>query len=248
MSATTTTHATGCGAGGRAAFWTLAVTGVALFMTALDNLVVGVALPSIRADLGGSLESLEWTVNAYTLGVRRASCSPAPRSATASAASACSSIGLGALHARERASRRSRRRIEALIAARALQGVGAAIVTPLTLTLLSEAFPPERRGVALGDLGAGSAASASRSGPLVGGAVVEGISWHWIFWLNVPIGLALMPARAAGMLDRVATARQAPRPRAGSALAGHRPVRPRRSGSSAASALGWTSADRARAR
>src|SRR6185295_8161015 len=132
--------------------WTLAIVSIALFMTALDNLVVGVALPSIRADLNGSIETLEWTVNSYTL---------APS-------------------------------IEALIAARAVQGFGAAIVTPLTLTLLSEAVPAQKRGLALG-VWAGVTGLVVAMGPLVGGAVVEGISWHWIFWLNVPIGLVLAP-------------------------------------------------------
>src|SRR4051794_41700434 len=80
----------------------------------------------------------------------------------------------------------------ALIGARALQGAGAAIVTPLTLTLLSTAFPPEKRGLAIGAW-SGISGLAVALGPLVGGAVVEGISWHWIFWLNVPIGLVLAP-------------------------------------------------------
>src|SRR4029077_16735493 len=76
--------------------------------------------------------------------------------------------------------------------ARALQGVGAAIVTPLTLTILSAAVPRERRGLALGIWG-GIGGLAIALGPLVGGAIVNGVSWHWIFWLNVPIGLVLAP-------------------------------------------------------
>jgi EmrB/QacA subfamily drug resistance transporter len=170
--------------------WTLAIVSIALFMTALDNLVVGVALPSIRADLNGSIESLEWTVNAYTLafavflltgaalgdrfGRRRMFVVGLSIFTAASAASALAPS------------------IEMLIAARAVQGFGAAIVTPLTLTLLSEAVPAERRGAALG-VWAGVTGLGVAMGPLVGGAVVEGISWHWIFWLNVPIGLALLP-------------------------------------------------------
>jgi len=82
--------------------------------------------------------------------------------------------------------------MEALIAARAVQGIGGAIVMPLTLTLLSAAFPAEKRGVALGAW-SGIAGLAVAAGPLVGGAVVEGIAWQWIFWLNVPIGLVLLP-------------------------------------------------------
>src|SRR5918912_2424315 len=80
----------------------------------------------------------------------------------------------------------------ALIAARAAQGIGAAIVTPLTLTLLSEAVPASKRGLALGAW-SGISGLGVAIGPLVGGAVLDGISWHWIFWLNVPIGLAVVP-------------------------------------------------------
>jgi EmrB/QacA subfamily drug resistance transporter len=173
--------------------WTLAIVSIALFMTALDNLVVGVALPSIRADLGGSIESLEWTVNGYTLafavfllmgaalgdrfGRRRMFLAGLTLFTAASAASALApSIGI-------------------LVAARAVQGFGAAIVTPLTLTLLSEAVSPARRGAALG-VWAGVTGLGVAMGPLVGGAVVEGISWHWIFWLNVPVGIALLPLAA----------------------------------------------------
>jgi EmrB/QacA subfamily drug resistance transporter len=82
--------------------------------------------------------------------------------------------------------------VEALVIARALQGVGGAIVTPLTLTILSHSVPAEKRGLALG-AGGGIGGLAVAIGPLVGGAVVEGLSWQWIFWLNVPIGLALIP-------------------------------------------------------
>jgi len=170
--------------------WTLALAGAGLFMTALDNLVVGVALPSIRADLGGSIESLEWTVNAYTL---------------AFAVLLITGAALGDRFGRKRmfiagmglftfasALAALSPSIEALIAARALQGVGAAIVTPLTLTLVSEAFPPDRRAAALGIWG-GISGLGVALGPFVGGAVVEGIAWQWVFWINVPIGLVLIP-------------------------------------------------------
>jgi EmrB/QacA subfamily drug resistance transporter len=170
--------------------WTFAVTSIALFMVVLDNLVVSTALPVIRVDLGASIEELEWTVNAYTLtfavllltgaalgdrfGRRRIFL-----------------VGLGIFTAASAAAALAPN-IDALIAARAVQGIGGAIVTPLTLTILSDAFPAERRGVALGAW-AGIAGLAVAAGPLVGGAVVEGISWQWIFWLNVPIGLVLLP-------------------------------------------------------
>jgi EmrB/QacA subfamily drug resistance transporter len=176
--------------GSRGAWLTLAVTGIALFMTALDNLVVGVALPSIRADLGGSIEALEWTVNAYTLSF---------------AVLLITGAALGDRFGRKRmfvvgvsvftvasALAALAPSIEALVAARAVQGLGAAMVTPLTLTLISEAFPPAKRGAALGIWG-GISGLGVALGPFVGGAVVEGIAWQWIFWLNVPIGLALIP-------------------------------------------------------
>jgi len=170
--------------------WTLAVVSAALFMVTLDNLVVTTALPSIRADLGASIEDLEWTVNAYTLsfavllltgaalgdrfGRRRMFLFGIVGFTLASAAAAVAPS------------------TAALIAARGVQGAAAAMVAPLTLTLLSEAFPKEKRGVALG-IWSGISGLGVAIGPLVGGAVVEGISWQWIFWLNVPVGLLLVP-------------------------------------------------------
>jgi len=170
--------------------WTFAITSLALFMVTLDNLVVTTALPVIRVDLHSGLSGLEWTVNAYTLtfavllltgaalgdrfGRRRLFTIGLSIFTLASAAAALApSIG-------------------ALDAARAVQGLGGAIVMPLTLTILSAAVPPERRGLALGAWG-GISGLAVALGPVVGGAVVSGISWHWIFWLNVPIGLVLAP-------------------------------------------------------
>jgi EmrB/QacA subfamily drug resistance transporter len=181
----------GKGAGtSKSAIWTLIITGAALFMTSLDNLVVGVALPSIQAEFGGTIESLEWTVNAYTL-------SFAVLLITGAALGdrfgrrRMFAIGVGVFTAASAAAAVAPN-LDALIAARAIQGAGAAIVTPLTLTLVSGAFPPEKRGAALGIWG-GISGLGVALGPLFGGAIVEGISWHWIFWLNVPVGLALIP-------------------------------------------------------
>src|SRR3954453_17421848 len=170
--------------------WAFAITSVALFMVTLDNLVVSTALPVIRTDLSASLSQLEWTVNAYTLtfavlllmgaalgdrlGRRRVFSVGLAVFTLASAAAALAPSA------------------EVLNIARAVQGLGAAIVLPLTLTILSAAVPAERRGVALGAWG-GIGGLAVAFGPVVGGAVVDGISWHWIFWLNVPIGLVLVP-------------------------------------------------------
>jgi EmrB/QacA subfamily drug resistance transporter len=170
--------------------WTFAITSVALFMVSLDNLVVTTALPVMRADLGASLEQLEWTVNAYTL---------------AFAAFLLTGAALGDRFGRRRvfaiglsvftlgsAAAALAPTVEALNVARAVQGLGGALVMPLTLTLLSAAVAPERRGLALGAWG-GIGGLAIAVGPLVGGAVVEGAAWQWIFWLNVPIGLVLVP-------------------------------------------------------
>jgi EmrB/QacA subfamily drug resistance transporter len=178
--------------------WTLGIVSVALFMTVLDNLVVSVAIPSIRRDLGASIQSLEWTVNAYVLsyavllltgaalgdrfGRRRMFLAGLALFTAASAGAALAPT------------------TALLVAARAVQGAGAAIVTPLTLTLLADAFPAERRGLALG-VWAGISGVAVALGPLVGGAVVQGISWHWIFWINVPIGLVLLPLAARRLAE-----------------------------------------------
>ena len=170
--------------------WTFAITSIALFMVTLDNLVVTTALPVIREDLDASLSQLEWTVNAYTLtfavllltGAALGDRFGRRRMFSVGIVIFTVSSALAALAPTA----------TALDLARAAQGVGGAIVTPLTLTILSAAVPPERRGLALGAWG-GIGGLAVAIGPLVGGAVVEGISWQWIFWLNVPIGLLLAP-------------------------------------------------------
>ncbi|MFL5845994.1 MAG: MFS transporter [Solirubrobacteraceae bacterium] len=182
----------------RSARWTLAIVSVALFMTTLDNLVVSNALPSIRAGLGASVESLQWTVNAYTL-------SFAVLLLTGAALGdrfgrrRMFIIGLGVFTGASAVAALAPS-VGALVAARAVQGAGAAMVLPLTLTLLSEAIAPERRGLALG-IWSGVSGLGVALGPLVGGAVTEGISWQWIFWLNVPIGLVLAPLAARRLTE-----------------------------------------------
>src|SRR6266516_3392199 len=159
----------------RRTVWTFVVTSAALFMGSLDNLVVTTALPSIRAHLHASLAGLQWTVNAYTL-----------------------TFAVLLLTGATLGERYGRRRV--FVAGLGLFTAGAAVVIPLTLTLLSAAVPPQRRGLALGAWGAvGGLAIAI--GPLVGGAVVEGASWQWIFWLNVPIGIVLLPIARARLTE-----------------------------------------------
>jgi EmrB/QacA subfamily drug resistance transporter len=160
---------------------------VAYFMVTLDALVVVTALPSIHKSLGGGLSALQWTVSAYTIafgaGILTASAvgdrlgrrrvyvvGLALFSAASAACALATSAGL-------------------LVAFRAVQGLGAAIVLPLGLTILTSAFPPEKRGAVVGMWG-GIAGLAVAAGPLIGGGITQALSWHWIFWVNVPIGVA----------------------------------------------------------
>src|SRR5215472_4602698 len=167
--------------------WALLLTSVAFFMVTLDSLVVITALPAIHRELGGQISTLEWAVNAYLLvfaagiitaasigerfGRRRVYVAGLALFSLASAACALAPS------------------TTLLIAARAMQGLGAAIVTPLSLTILTTAFGPERRGRVIGIWGS-IAGLAVAAGPLVGGGVTQGLSWHWVFWVNVPVGLA----------------------------------------------------------
>jgi EmrB/QacA subfamily drug resistance transporter len=173
-----------------ASTWVLVLASVASFMVSLDALVVTTALSTIRLHLGASIEQLEWMVNAYTL-------SFAVLLMTAAVLGdrfgrrrmfVC---GLGLFVAASAACALSQNATW-LIVARAVQGAGAALVMPLALTLLSAAFPPEQRGRALG-IFSGAAGLALVAGPVVGGVIVQGASWQWIFWLNVPIGLIAIP-------------------------------------------------------
>jgi len=188
----------------------LALTSVAFFMVSLDALVVVTALPAIHQSIGGAIGTLEWAVNGYGL-----------------------TFAAGIITAAALGERLGRRRVyvagltvftlasaacavapnaSLLIAARAVQGLGAAAVTPLALTILAAAFPVERRGAIVGIFG-GISGLAVAGGPLVGGAVTQGLDWHWIFWINVPFGVAAAlgsmlflpagrPASAAGTGSR----------------------------------------------
>jgi EmrB/QacA subfamily drug resistance transporter len=183
----TNTQHTSPPASGRARLgWVLGLTSAAYFMVVLDSSVVLTALPQMQRDLRASLPSLQWTVNAYGI-----------------------SFAAGIITAAALGDRFGRRRIfnlglalftlasaacalapgtAELVAARTVQGLGAAAVMPLSLTILTAAFPARRRGMIVGIYG-GLAGLAVAAGPLVGGAVTEGLDWNWIFWLNVPIGL-----------------------------------------------------------
>lgn len=166
--------------------WVLGLTSTAYFMVVLDALVVVTALPRMQRDLHADLTSLQWTVNSYGI---------------AFAAGIITAAALGDRFGRRRvfnlglalftvasAACALAPNSTDLIMARTIQGLGAAAVLPLSLTILTTAFPPQRRGMIVGIYG-GLAGLAVAAGPLVGGIVTEGLDWHWIFWLNVPIGV-----------------------------------------------------------
>src|SRR5204862_1286501 len=167
-------------------WWTLAAVAVGLFMIMLDNTVVNVALPSIRKDLGISISELEWVVNAYALtfgvllltGGKLADMLGRRRMFVAglvifTGASLWCGLAAGA---------------SSLIAARSVQGVGAALMNPATLSIITATFPPRQRGTAIG-IWAGVSALALAFGPLVGGVITQDISWSWIFFINIPVGV-----------------------------------------------------------
>ncbi|MEV3854557.1 MFS transporter [Streptomyces sp. NPDC050095] len=178
--------------------WTVALAGLGALLGSLDVVVVSTALPALRADFGASLSQLEWTINAYNLAFACLTLTGAALGdrfgrrrmfvaglALFTLASAVAALAAGP---------------EILIAARVAQGAGGALVLPLTLTLISDAFPAEKRGVAIG-LWGGVTGVGVALGPVLGGAVTEGLSWQWIFWINVPIGLVMIPFAASKLRE-----------------------------------------------
>jgi EmrB/QacA subfamily drug resistance transporter len=170
--------------------WVVVLTALGSLMAALDTLVVATALSTIRVDLHASVEQLEWTVNAYNLSFAVLLMTGAALGDRYGRRNFYA-LGLGMFAAASAACALAPD-ASWLVGARAVQGAGAALLMPLGLALLSAAFPPERRGAAIGIFSAITGVSVA-SGPLIGGAVVEGVSWEWIFWLNVPIALVVIP-------------------------------------------------------
>src|SRR6201987_4466107 len=166
--------------------WILGLTSTAFFMVVLDSVVVITALPRMQRDLHVGVASLQWTLTAYNIAF-------AAGIITAAAVGdrfgrrRVFNIGLALFTVASAACALAPNASE-LIAARIVQGLGAAIVLPLSLTILTTAFPVQRRGMIVGIYG-GLAGLAVALGPIIGGAVTQGIDWHWIFWINVPIGV-----------------------------------------------------------
>jgi EmrB/QacA subfamily drug resistance transporter len=166
--------------------WVMALTSTAYFMVVLDSVVVITALPRMQRDLHVSLASLQWTLNAYGIAFA-AGIITAAALGDRFGRRKLFTIGLALFTAASVACAQAPNLSE-LIVARTLQGLGGAIVLPLSLTILTAAFPIERRGMIVGIYG-GLAGLAVAMGPIVGGVVTQSIDWHWIFWINVPIGV-----------------------------------------------------------
>jgi len=192
------------------AVWTWIAALVGVFMVAIDTLVVTNALPVIRVDLHAGLPDLEWTVNAYTLTFAVFLLSAASL-ADRFGRRRVFAIGMLVFTAASAAAAAAPD-VETLIAARAVQGLGAAVVLPLTLTLLTSVVPPEKRGHAFGIWGAMVGLGVAL-GPVIGGSITQYWSWNWIFWINVPVGVLLLPMLlrvresrgGAGRLDVIGT-------------------------------------------
>src|ERR671936_162068 len=170
-------------------WWTLGAVAFGLFMIMLDNTIVNVALPSIQRDMGIGISELEWVVNGYALTfavLMLTGGKPADMLgrrlifivglAIFTSSSLACGLATGA---------------NMLIAARVVQGAGAAFMNPATLSIITATFPPRQRGTAIG-IWAGVSAMALAIGPLVGGLLTEHVNWNWIFFINVPIGIAAL--------------------------------------------------------
>jgi EmrB/QacA subfamily drug resistance transporter len=167
--------------------WVIALTSTAYFMVVLDSVVVITALPRMQRDLHVGVSSLQWTITSYGIAFAAGIITAAALGDRFGRRLVFSS-GL-ALFTLASAACALAPNMAELIVARTVQGLGAAAVLPLSLTILTTAFPPEKRGMIVGVYG-GLAGLAVALGPIVGGAITEAINWHWIFWINVPIGLA----------------------------------------------------------
>jgi EmrB/QacA subfamily drug resistance transporter len=169
--------------------WVLGLTSTAYFMVALDAVVVITALPRMQHDLHVSLASLQWTLNAYGIAFAAGIITAAALGDRVGRRRVFT-IGLALFTVASVACALAPNASE-LIVARTVQGLGGAIVLPLSLTILTTAFPEEKRGMIVGAYG-GLAGLAVAMGPIVGGAIAQSIDWHWIFWINVPIGVTAL--------------------------------------------------------
>src|SRR5258708_1193005 len=154
--------------------WVLGLTSTAYFMVVLDSVVVITALPRMQRDLHVGLASLQWTLTAYNIAFAAGTITAAPPPAPF------------------RRPRPFHTPPPPFPAPRTVQALAGAIVLPLSLTILTTAFPAQRRGMIIGIYG-GLAGLAVALGPIIGGAVTQGFDWHWIFWINVPIGAVALP-------------------------------------------------------
>jgi len=172
--------------GGSPVLWVVILASIGAFVTSLDVVVVSTALPSLRAHLHAGLSDLEWTINGYNLAFACAMLTAAAlgdrygkRSVYVAGLAVFVASSIACALAGDAST---------LIAARVVQGLGAAAVLPLSLSLVSDAFPIERRGAAIGIWGAITGLGVA-AGPVLGGVIIQGLDWHWVFWINVPVGL-----------------------------------------------------------
>ena len=184
--------------------WTLGVAGTGSFMVVLDLLAVSTALPEIHSNLHASVGTLAWTVNAYTLSFAVFLITAAAlgdrwgrRNLYAGGLALFAFSSVACALAPDTAT---------LLAARVVQGAGAAVIMPLALALLNAGFPPQRRGWAMGIYGS-IAGLGTVAGPVLGGALTQALSWRWIFWINVPVGLLAVCAVLRFVADSRGTRR-----------------------------------------